>query len=146
MINIRPGMFETNSSSTHSLVLIKEEDWEKIQNGELFIDIFDVEDDGKRKDRPVKVINKDEFMAEAKREYTEDYLPGLRKLGFNDGHEISWEEHLERYKKYAARYDTNTFGMTGERFINKKSTVWHYDEVVSKQDECVLVDIDHYFG
>lgn len=35
--NIRIGCFETNSSSTHSLILCSEEEYEKLKKGELLI-------------------------------------------------------------------------------------------------------------
>ena len=34
-IQIRPGVFETNSSSTHSLVICTKEQYEKWKNGDL---------------------------------------------------------------------------------------------------------------
>lgn len=33
---IRRGVFETNSSSTHSITMVSSEDYNKWQNGELF--------------------------------------------------------------------------------------------------------------
>lgn len=36
MFKIRKGLFETNSSSTHSLTMCSEEDYDKWENGELF--------------------------------------------------------------------------------------------------------------
>lgn len=32
-------MFETNSSSTHCLVIVSEEDWKKFEDGELVLDL-----------------------------------------------------------------------------------------------------------
>ena len=40
MINIRYGMFETNSSSTHSLIIASEKEYEKLERNELFIDRY----------------------------------------------------------------------------------------------------------
>lgn len=36
MIQIRHGMFETNSSSTHSLIICSEEEYKQFRRGELF--------------------------------------------------------------------------------------------------------------
>lgn len=36
-IQIRRGVFETNSSSTHSLTICSKEDFEKFKNGELVL-------------------------------------------------------------------------------------------------------------
>lgn len=38
MIQIRQKVFETNSSSTHSLILCDDETYKKFQSGEIFID------------------------------------------------------------------------------------------------------------
>lgn len=38
MINIRKNTFETNSSSTHSITICTEEEFEKFKNGELMRD------------------------------------------------------------------------------------------------------------
>ena len=37
MIQIRYGCFETNSSSTHSLIIANDEEYKKLKSGELFI-------------------------------------------------------------------------------------------------------------
>lgn len=39
-IQIRKGVFETNSSSTHTLVIANNEEYEKWQKGELYFDAF----------------------------------------------------------------------------------------------------------
>ena len=39
-IQIRKGVFETNSSSTHTLVIASNEEYEKWQKGELYFDAF----------------------------------------------------------------------------------------------------------
>lgn len=38
MKQIRYGTFETNSSSTHALVLFNDEDYQKFKNGEIVLD------------------------------------------------------------------------------------------------------------
>lgn len=37
MIQIRKGVFETNSSSTHSITIYNDEDYQKVSNGEGYI-------------------------------------------------------------------------------------------------------------
>jgi len=39
-IQIRQGVFETNSSSTHSMTICSKEDYEKLTNGEFLIDWY----------------------------------------------------------------------------------------------------------
>lgn len=41
MFKIRKGLFETNSSSTHSLTMCSEEDYYKWENGELFFNSWE---------------------------------------------------------------------------------------------------------
>lgn len=40
MIKIRQGTFETNSSSTHSIVICNQEEYDKLQNNELFVKYY----------------------------------------------------------------------------------------------------------
>jgi len=40
MINVRKGVFETNSSSTHAICVFNKDTFNKIDNGELFFDAF----------------------------------------------------------------------------------------------------------
>lgn len=60
MRQIRHGAFETNSSSTHTLVIMSKEDYEKFENGELFL-----EDDNP--------ITKEELISKNKKEIEEIY-------------------------------------------------------------------------
>jgi len=40
MKQIRIGTFETNSSSTHTLVIVSKEEWSKFKNGEMCFDTY----------------------------------------------------------------------------------------------------------
>ena len=40
MIKIRQGTFETNSSSTHSIVICNQEEYDKLQKNELFVKTY----------------------------------------------------------------------------------------------------------
>jgi hypothetical protein len=42
MIQIRQGVFETNSSSTHALAICTQEEWDKLQSGEYVVDKCDI--------------------------------------------------------------------------------------------------------
>ena len=42
MIQIRQGVFETNSSSTHALAICTQEEWEKLQSGEYLVNQYDI--------------------------------------------------------------------------------------------------------
>lgn len=43
MLNIRFGAFETNSSSVHSLIMCSAEEYEKLEDGELYVDSWNDE-------------------------------------------------------------------------------------------------------
>lgn len=40
MIQVRHNIFETNSSSTHSLVILPKEDWKKFKSNKLIINLY----------------------------------------------------------------------------------------------------------
>ena len=42
-ISVRPSVFETNSSSTHCLVIVSKTEWEKFKNGQLLFDNYNDE-------------------------------------------------------------------------------------------------------
>lgn len=56
MIKIRQNVFETNSSSTHSLILCSDEDYKKLRNEELFIDEDDELTTKEQRDEEIKSI------------------------------------------------------------------------------------------
>lgn len=43
MIQVRNNIFETNSSSTHCIVITTNEEWENFKNGELVLDMYNGE-------------------------------------------------------------------------------------------------------
>lgn len=144
MINIRNCVFETNSSSTHSVVILDKKDWEEVKKGNLFIDVFDAE----KNEKFPRLVTENLLIAEAR----EDYLEEERHMGkdyhcsFKDGHYISWEEILEGCNGDYRGYDLNIFSWAGEKYINPKSHVWHHCIEEDLGDGTVRVDIDHFFG
>ena len=44
MIQIRQGVFETNSSSTHALAICTQEEWDKLQSGEYLVNEWGIND------------------------------------------------------------------------------------------------------
>ena len=145
MIVIRPNVFETNSSSTHSIAILKKADWEAVKRGELFIDTFDAE----KNSLLPRLVTENMVIAEAREEYLEEE----RRHGsqdchrdFHDGHYVSWEEIMKRCNGNYDGYDLNLFGFAGERYINPKSNVWHNCTEEDLGDGTIRIEIDHYFG
>ena len=42
MIQIRQGVFETNSSSTHALAICTQEEWDKLKSGEYLVNEWSI--------------------------------------------------------------------------------------------------------
>lgn len=144
MINIRPSVFETNSSSTHSVAILKKADWEAVKNGELFIDVFSVE----KHEKFPRLVTENLILAEAREEYLEEerYRGKDCHNSFRDGHYVSWEEIMKDCNGNYDGYDLNLFGWAGERYINPKSKVWHTYTEKDLEDGTVRIEIDHFFG
>lgn len=83
MKTIRFGVFETNSSSTHSLCICTEDEYEKWQNGDLVFDYWNNE-----MIEPPK--NLDEMLDEDSPLYDSDAVYRYRKGDYDD-------EYLEWY-------------------------------------------------
>ena len=82
MKTIRQGCFETNSSSTHSITMCMESDYEKWKNGEMYWHRWNDE-----------LVSKEEVekeMAKLREEFIAD------NPGFDENDE-EWQEKLEQY-------------------------------------------------
>ena len=77
MKTIRANTFETNSSSTHSMIILTEEEYNKLESGELYLD----DDD--------KVITKEEAKNIFLKHMNED------KYTYDD--DLSFEENIKNY-------------------------------------------------
>ena len=113
MISVRRGVFETNSSSTHSLTMCSESDYDKWKKGELLFDNWNDE-----------FITKEEYKKiyeEEKRKYLEKYSNKTEEDFedyFNDDENYyNFDEFWNRYD-----YDYETFSdsyttSSGEKVI-----------------------------
>ena len=77
MKTIRANTFETNSSSTHSMIILTEEEYNKLESGELYLDNDD------------KVITKEEAKNIFLKHMNED------KYMYDD--DLSFEENIKNY-------------------------------------------------
>ena len=87
---VRLGVFETNSSSTHSLTMCTEEEYKRWENGEILFDVF-------RKE----FITEEEAIEKLKTHYGDD---GISGIDLNDGgyfnlEEYSDDEYLETFEE-----------------------------------------------
>lgn len=111
MISVRRNVFETNSSSTHSLTMCSEDEYNKWKNGEMFYDSWNDE-----------LITKEEYLKqyeEYKKEYFEDNPNDEEedfKDYFNDDKQFyTHDEYFDEieYETYKASYTTKN----GEKII-----------------------------
>lgn len=112
---VRRGTFETNSSSTHSITMCKESDFDKWKNGEMYWDRWDE-----------KLVSKEEVekeMAKLKEEFISEH-PDY------DKDDIDWEEQLEDYlnsdKEYYTYEEFNNYD-----YIEYETFEDSYDGVVA---------------
>lgn len=91
MIKVRQGTFETNSSSTHSITMCMESDFEKWKNGEMYWDRWND-----------SLVSKDEVEKEKNR-LREQFIS--ENPDFNENDE-EWKEKLEDYIEDDSDYYT----------------------------------------
>lgn len=112
---IRRGTFETNSSSTHSITMCKESDFDKWKNGEMYWDRWNESLVSKEEAEKEMAKLKEEFISEHP-----DY----------DKDDIDWEEQLEDYlnsdKEYYTYEEFNNYD-----YIEYETFEDSYDGVVA---------------
>lgn len=146
MIQIRNNCFETNSSSSHSLIVVTKEEWKKLKNNELFIDVFAVETDESN-----IFATEEMLLAEAEKDYMErryDPENPFHNKTWKELYQLYLDDTSERTQELLKKHDLNLFGFAGERFINPVSYVWHNDEttITELPDGRLQIDFEHYFG
>lgn len=113
MISVRRGVFETNSSSTHSLTMCSESDYDKWKKGDLLFDDWNGE-----------LITKEEYKKiyeEEKRKYLEKYSNETEE-DFEDYYndDKQYYNFDEFWNKYDYDYETfldNYITPSGEKII-----------------------------
>ena len=88
---VRNNVFETNSSSTHSITMCKESDFDKWKNGEMYWDRWNESLVSKEEAEKEMAKLKEEFISEHP-----DY----------DKDDIDWEEQFEDYLNSDKEYYT----------------------------------------
>lgn len=117
MKQMRRGVFETNSSSTHSLTICTEEEFEKWRNGEL---LFDRWNDCFIEERPLS----DQEKTDAMENYND-----IKSTYWKNWEQLSEEEIESWYRRYASQYlNKSNDGQTYDEYMHSS-----YDlEVYSK--------------
>ena len=89
MIQIRNGVFETNSSSTHSITICSQDDFDKWKKGELLFDNWN--------DCFAESIT----LSKHDKEQAKEYYNNIKSSYWKDWKQLSEEEIDSWYKKYA---------------------------------------------
>lgn len=90
---VRKGVFETNSSSTHSLTICTEEQYEKWENGEVYYDRWNNEFITLN-EKIKKIKQEDWYDCETEEEWKEAAMEGL--FTADDYRYDDWLEFYER--------------------------------------------------
>lgn len=126
---IRRGVFETNSSSTHSFTMCSKEDYDKWVNGELMFDKYN--------ETFVEVNTKitEEDKAEAKKYYERN-----KTKYWKEWNQLSEEEVDEWYEKYmyeCKKIDTYRYE-TYDDFFDDEYLETFEDEYTTKSGEVII--------
>ena len=114
MINIRKTIFETNSSATHCVTLLTEDEYDKFVDGESFLDF----------DKGI-IYTKDEAfkIARSKSDYTENMTDeGIEDLlaDYKIYNWHTWYTYIED-EEYT---DTDEFTKNGQKYIVLAHYYW----------------------
>ena len=88
MIKIRRGVFETNSSSVHSLIICPKADYEKLERGELYIDTQN--DELVTREKVIETVSKYFDREELEAMDEDDFRAVIHNGGFNTLND--WED------------------------------------------------------
>ncbi len=93
---IRTGVFETNSSSTHSLTVYKKSDWDEFKKGEKLLD-----DWKNRCFTKTELRNSKEFIDFVEDNYDEEDVKNFNKE--------DWDNALQDYMEEECLYDYDSY-------------------------------------
>lgn len=94
MRQVRRGVFETNSSSTHSLTICTQEEFDKWLRGEVMFDTYDE-----------KLVKVNITMSDADKKFAQEYYDDQKKTFWKSWDQLSTEEIEAWYEKYLTDYD-----------------------------------------
>lgn len=124
---IRRGTFETNSSSTHSLTMCSEEEFNRWKNGELLFKRWE-----EKFVEPKQLSEKDKV--EAKEEYD-----CLKQDYWKDWATLSDEEKNKWYSKYATEHELKDYdAKTYDEYMNYGDLETFVDTYTTKSGDKVV--------
>lgn len=105
-MSIRRGVFETNSSSTHSITMVSGEDYQKWENGELLFD-----SDSKvflTREEAIKVLKDNDYFMKNHKDFDftdeEETDEMLKEYIYCYTYSAYWDYKCEYYETYTDTY------------------------------------------
>ena len=107
MKTIRANIFETNSSSTHSMIILTEEEYNKLESGELYLNDDEVITKEEAKNLFLKDMNKDKYEYDDNLSFEENIKNYLDEFEYYSG---EYPQSLENWKEEdELESDTNIY-------------------------------------
>lgn len=139
MLQIRKNVFETNSSSTHSLIFANEDEWDKLTRGELYINRYSCDFVTKEDAIRYLVVEQERYGVSEFNEVYVDYIDCYTEHRFENDKPIDFNslpaDELECY----LRYITDIVGL--DSYLEDEMLESYHREYVTKSGETV-----HAFG
>lgn len=123
---IRNGVFETNSSSTHSITICMQEDFDKWENGEVLFDEYG--------ERFIPLYELDEHE---KQDAANDYMEKKERY-WKDWNDLSKDDKDEWYLKYAKENNLGSDGQTYDEYMNHGYLETFVDTFTTKNGDKVV--------
>lgn len=125
---VRRGVFETNSSSTHSITMCSEEEFESWKRGEVLFDEW-----GEREF--VSANNLSDSVKEEARQYYESHKDDFQK----DWNDLSEGAKQKCYTKYAKEIDLiDSDAKTYEEYMNEGYLETYVNRYTSKSGDKIV--------
>ena len=107
MKTIRANTFETNSSSTHSMIILTEEEYNKLESGELYLNEDEVITKEEAKNIFLKHMNEDKYMYDDDLSFEENIKNYLDEFEY---YPSEYPQSLETWKEEdELESDTNIY-------------------------------------
>ena len=107
MKTIRANTFETNSSSTHSMIILTEEEYNKLESGELYLNDDEVITKEEAKNIFLKYMNEDKYEYDNDLSFEENIKNYLDEFEYYSG---EYPQSLENWKEEdELESDTNIY-------------------------------------
>lgn len=125
---VRRGVFETNSSSTHSITMCSEEEFESWKRGEVLFDEWGEEEF-------VSANNLSDSVKEDARQYYESHKDDFQK----DWDDLSESAKQKCYTKYAKEVDLiDSDAKTYEEYMNEGYLETYVNRYTSKSGDKIV--------